>query len=110
MMLNYTNELLELLKILASSAQVQLTYLEGLGNPSVDELALEFDDLFLLASSKVETGVLTSPQFDLLERLNSKLDEISGVDMCWTTTAISDSKEWEEIRVLANLCLKKISP
>ena len=106
-MSKYIVTLLELLKVLASSAQVQLSYLDSLGSPSVDELALEFEDLFLIASSKLEAGELTSLQFENLEVLDSMFDKISGVDKHWTTSSLCESAEWEEIRKLANLCLKQ---
>ncbi|BBM03580.1 hypothetical protein [Microbulbifer sp. GL-2] len=108
-MSKYINSLLEVLKILASSAQVQLRYLNGLGNPSVDELALDFDDLFLMAPSKLEVGELTSQQFKNLEDLNSMFDQISGVDRYWTASSLSEDREWEEIRKLASVCLRQFN-
>ena len=106
-MSEYINALQELLKILSSPAQEQLSYLNDLGDISLDELALEFDELFLLASTKLEAWELSQPQFKALNFLNSMLDKISNIDECWTKSSLSERREWEEIRKLSNVCLKE---
>lgn len=105
-MLNYLNALIEVLKILASSASEQLSYLRKLGSPSVDELALEFNDLFLLASAKVESGELSQEQFEFLKALDLQLDKMSDVEQNWTDESLSGDEEWEEVRRLAASSLK----
>lgn len=107
-MSKYIKSFVEILKVLSLSAQKQLIYLIELGNPSVDELALEFDDLFLLAPSKLDSGELTHEQFKLLNVINLKFEEMGDLEKNWSESSLSNSEEWEELRGLAKLALSEM--
>lgn len=100
-MFNYSNALSEVLNILASPANEQLGYLRRLNDPCVSELALEFSDLFLLASDRVDTGELSQGLFESLKALDLQLDKMSDDKHNWTDESLADSKEWEQVRQLA---------
>ena len=98
-MRNFFNELTEILNILSSSSKEQISYL---GSMSVDELGLEFDDIYHLINSKEDFKNLTGRQLNLLFDLNNKLDNMSRKESLWTKKALNENIEWMEIRNLAN--------
>ncbi len=105
----FINALLDILKILSSEAEDQLLYLQTIGGGSIDELALEFEELMLVAPSKLSSGEITKKQFSSIEFLNIKLDGLSENDKIenWTESALAKSDEWEEIRKLASGCIRQ---
>jgi hypothetical protein len=74
--------------------------------PSVDELALEFDDVHRSAPLLLERGVLTEPEKKALDALDSYLRSLSGSANAglWTLDAL-DRPEWEHVRRLAGAAL-----
>lgn len=96
---------------LGAPARRQVAYLRRLGvHPSVDELALEFHELALLAGGRTEQGDLTGAEAELVARLDAKLDAMSGAEHAslWTPDALSSAPEWDEVRELADECLKAL--
>lgn len=96
----------EALRRLAAPPEEQETYLLELGVlPSVDELALEFDD----ALSGVAIG--DPPLGQLLNQLNELLEEMSGEENAylWTPRALQEASEWENVRTLAREALMVLS-
>jgi hypothetical protein len=88
--------LAEALARLAGDAQAQEQYLRALGTwPSLDELALEFDDV-------AEASEVPAEAADPLRRLSEKLNEMSGHANArlWEPGALS-GPEWDEVRRLA---------
>lgn len=91
-----------ILSKLAAEPHKQIQYLEELGvAPSADELGLEFDDVantiqFLSSKAKLALG-----------SLDDKLSEMSGKEHeeLWTTQALLNTKEWREVRQLAQAAL-----
>lgn len=94
--------------VLAMSAEDQLSYLSSLGVPGgVDELALEFDDTFLLAKQFVQLGWIDSETYEQAHSLDAELSAISGSDHAelWTATALTASPQWASIRLRARALL-----
>jgi hypothetical protein len=92
-------ELLESLKRLAAPADEQVAYLRDLGSfPSLDELALEFDDVFGPPGTPPPEG----PWADALSKLAAALNAMSGQENShlWTADALN-GPEWAEVRSLA---------
>ena len=84
---------------LASSADDQLAYVRQLGSsPSVDELALEFDDF--ARAVLAQPRLLTDEQRMAVENLDRQLDAMSGADRAalWTEAALGSAEEWHEVR------------
>lgn len=93
---------------LGAPASRQVAYLRQLGvHPSVDELALEFHELALLAGGSAARGELTGAEAELVARLDARLDAMSGAEHAalWTPDALSSAPEWEGVRELARECL-----
>lgn len=98
-MRNVLLELLEVLDLLSSSPMVQLDYLNSM---SIDELGLEFDDIYNLIGYKEDLKKLNKKQLSLLADLNSKLNQMSKKKSLWTKEALMHNKEWKEVRDIAN--------
>ena len=99
---------------LSLAPELQLLLLKELGVPeSIDELALQFDDHFILAKSAYENQQLTDIEYESLVKLDSYLNEISGPEhsTVWTRESVLDSPEWSRIRFLAQtaLAMKQIA-
>lgn len=104
-----TNRLQQALSMLAAAPDDQIEYLETLGvAPSVDELALELNDLVRQVPVAVQAGVLSAEAEMAIRRVDEKLDSMSGVqhsDLWWTDRLVN-SQEWKEVRKLANEALE----
>jgi len=100
---HYRRALVEAARRLAISADQQECYLTQLG-VGVDEIALEFDDLFRLAATKLDAGAIAAREYDVLCVLERALQEISGPKRAdlWTVEALRGRSEWAKIRELAN--------
>jgi hypothetical protein len=93
---------------LADSAADQVAYLAKLGVlPSVDELALEFDDSFVLVPQLVRQGHLTREQAAMMASVSAQLARMSAMPELWTEAALRSHPDWEEVRRLAALSLGK---
>ena len=93
---------------LADSAADLVAHLAGLGVlPSVDELALEFDDSFVLVPQLVRQGRLTPEQADTLASVSAQLSRMSATPSLWTEAALHGHPDWDEVRRLAALSLDK---
>jgi hypothetical protein len=97
-----------MLQLLSSDAAEQLSYLENIGDRvCVDELALDFDHVFGMLPMLQEAGDLAPALLDLIERLNSQLDGMSGDahQQLWTPAALETAEEWTQVRALAREAL-----
>lgn len=107
----YRHSVRESVTRLGAPAWRQVAYLRRLGvHPSVDELALDFHELALLAASCAARGELTGAEAELVARLDAKLDAMSGTDRAelWTPDALASAPEWDDVRELACECLKAL--
>src|SRR5687768_11247694 len=87
--------------MLALPASHQIAWLESLGvGGSADELALEFDDGYVLAPQFVERQWLDAAVVDPLRALNDLLQSMSGPGNAelWDAAALESSPRWSEVR------------
>lgn len=98
----HRDELRRVLRLLGSSPEEQEKYINSLGDrfKAYDELALEFEDLFI---------AIESPTIGLQE-LDDLLDKMSGSkkESLWTHEGLVSSPEWAEVRRRANDCLLEL--
>jgi hypothetical protein len=88
--------------VLSWPADRQLDYLRRAApEASVDELALEFDDVVGIVDDAQRAGWLTEQDTSRIRALSAELGRISGIGSFWTEQAIRESQEWEQIRSLA---------
>ena len=104
-MRNLLNELLEVLDLLSSPPVKQLDYLHEM---SIDELGLEFDDIYNLIGHKYDLKNLTEEQLKLLDKLNSELNQMSKEKYLWTKKALMQKQEWINIRNISSRLKKDI--
>jgi hypothetical protein len=105
----FLQEIISMLRVLAFEADHQIAYLRTLGILShVDELGLEFEDLWVQCDSKRDSGILSEQQYSQLESLAKNLDEISGPQHAdlWTLSALKERPEWNQVRNIAKKCLE----
>ena len=92
---------------MAADPENQILYLRSDPNIPllpVDELALEFDDIFQVMRSNDELNVkFTKNELSLLDQLDAYLERCSGEENAdlWTFKALADAEEWKFIRSLA---------
>ena len=99
-------QLLESVKSLAAPPDEQVAYLRQLGTfPSVDELALEFDNMFDAAGTDPLGGAREWQE--AVRRLDLILRRMSGPENAhlWVVEAL-DGPEWAEVRGAARHALK----
>lgn len=92
---------------LAASPEIQVSYLDALGVlPLVDEMALEFDDLYRPALAHLVTGDVSAEVTSGLARIDDALSAMSsGAETLWLAPALRDAAEWARVRGLARTVL-----
>jgi hypothetical protein len=94
---------------LAAPAKDQIAHLDSLGVlPSIDELALEFDDAVAYIPELVARGQLAPADADTISRIDQLLAQMSDQEELWTTAALQTHPSWEEVRKLARLSEQQI--
>ena len=103
-------KLADCLKVLSLSSCEQIRYLKEIGGVSVDELALQFEDIAVLAAEKYDKGEISDDLFKLIGSLDEKLENMSGSDKedLWTEKALASSNDWKIVREIAEMCLGKV--
>lgn len=99
------------LRHLTLPAPDQVAYLHGLGTaPSVDELALELDDVLGLVPEAIRSGSLSAQQADAVRAVVDRLDAFSGAghEDLWDVSALSVAAEWQDVRRLSALALQTL--
>ena len=103
------SELVGAVERLGDSADDQIAYLRRQGSPpSIDELALELDDVAEAAISA--PGLVTIEQARLVRDLDRALEAMSGPDHVplWTEEALNCAPEWAHVRQLATVALEAL--
>src|ERR1700688_3573652 len=104
-------DLIEAVERLAAPADEQAAYIRSLGTwPSMDELALEFDDSF--SPLRAAESAATAPtDFVALGSLDRQLSEMSGHtnSHLWIEDALGGA-EWQHVRELASAALAAPPP
>lgn len=102
--------------MLAMAAPEQVAWLNTLGLPGeaaiADELALEFNDGYLLIDTFISRGWLTANAKALFEPIDAALAAMSDPDKeataegdVWVVGALGEDPRWEEVRLLARRAL-----
>lgn len=104
------DELKASLSNLAAEAPEQIRYLRSLGRVSVDELALELDDVLRLAWIPLEADAVTEEQLAGARLVDHMLDGFSGQENAekWTEEALVSAEEWRMVRLAAKEALKTL--
>lgn len=106
--------IIKVLRRLALPAIQQKEYLFDLGTaPSADELALEFDDAYLLFTNNIENrgnGIDDRIVLEKIKEINSILNQMSNLDDpdIWNVKSLNNTW-WNKIRLLASEVLHRIN-
>lgn len=93
---------------LAWKAEKQIDYISRLA-VGPDELALEFDDAFRVASGMVSEGILPETFRDLLVPMDELLTEMThGTQDEWSVDSLTHSSAWNCLRRLATDALNHL--
>ncbi len=106
-------QLRKALEHLAADARAQERHLRELGSwPSLDELALEFDDIEGTAGEAARLGRISPEACRRIEALDALLESMSGPGNgnLWSDSALSERAEWVTVRFLARLALDVFEP
>jgi hypothetical protein len=93
--------------VLALEPGAQIAWLEAVGLPLVDELALEFDDGFRMVPIFIERGWLDGKALPALAAIDEQLSSMSGehnADL-WQVEALAGRSEWLRVRESARTAL-----
>jgi len=101
--------LVKVLYLLSAPSSEQKQYLQAIGTyPSLDELALEFDDLFIAYCGKLREEKKTNDNIiKLLEEIHLLFDKMSSQKSNWDIKDI-DNDNWLEIRNLSKITLNQL--
>jgi hypothetical protein len=78
----------------------------------VDELALDFDDVYLLVVDGVGVGVgppMSTETMSDLKAIHDSLSKMSDTESLWKNEALRVAPEWERIRQFAGAALARLS-
>lgn len=104
--------LAEALARLAAPAAEQRAYVRALGTaPCIDELALEFDDMYVVKPLMLSRGALSTAETVPLDAVDALLKAMSGRHQAvlWDLDAL-DKPEWARVRELARSALSCLEP
>jgi len=88
------------LELLAADPKAQMDHLEALGTaPSLDELALEFEDVRELVPGLVRQGKVPQELEQVVAKLDARIQEMGEHPELWRGEAI-DRPQWQSIRAL----------
>jgi hypothetical protein len=98
--------LVDATRLLAADADMQIGVFPDFVHIP-DELALTFDDAFLLCAQLERSGHLNRAQIEALGCIDEALTELTNRrdPSMWTLAAIHESFEWQEIRAKARAAL-----
>jgi hypothetical protein len=105
----FKSEMRRTLENLVADAAAQRRYVESQKlSPSIDELALEFDDICSRLSIVLEEGTVDAETVAALERVRAQLKAMSGEKNAelWHVDGLA-RPEWAAVRALARTALER---
>ncbi|MGK5547107.1 hypothetical protein ACSNOH_20595 [Streptomyces sp. URMC 127] len=105
----FVRQLVRALRNLSSDAESQIAFTHRLG-VGVDEIALEFDDVFRQAHGMCATGLLPEQIEDALRPIDSQLQQMTNSRQpVWNEDSVRSSPEWRAVRSLAREALDRLT-
>lgn len=101
-------QMTQALRLLAARAEVQVQALPTFVHVP-DELSLIYGDIVLLLDRLHRNGILNEVLYLKLQELNAILDEMSNQESLWEIESLSNSREWQEVRMKARECLSLLN-
>ncbi|GAB3951996.1 hypothetical protein [Streptomyces sparsus] len=100
---SFAEELLSIIEILGANSERQINYCRLLG-VGIDELALEFDDIYRTAAALERVGSIPEGVVAQLSAIDGFFEGMTVSETnVWTEDAVKHSPIWEEVRSAARL-------
>jgi hypothetical protein len=96
------------LELLALPALQQAAWLRERSMDISDELALQFDDDYRMASQLQRAGVLSAETVALLSAVDRIFDDMDGDEATWSLSALSTDERWQRVRSVAAAALESL--
>ena len=99
----FLERLVQSIRLLASDYETQIRSFPSFVHIP-DELALTYNDCFLLVDQMAKAGLLNERQLARLKELDGALEQMSEKESeeLWTLDALKKSSEWQDIRLIAS--------
>lgn len=101
------NQLIQSLRLVEVSPDIQIRLLPQFVNIA-DEIALVYDDAFLIASELKERNIISSDTFKILTELNELFEKMSIDKSLWSVEMLRTNIDWERTRKIAGQVLKEL--
>lgn len=109
----FLSELVKSVRLLASPSDGQANFVRSITRVddelvNCDELALNFDDSYVMVPQLLEDSLISRDAADCLDALSAQLRDMSGSDKAdlWTLRSVRHAQEWERVRELARASLE----
>ena len=96
---------LDAVRLMASPTTVQIRP----GQVSADEVALEWDNAWHVATQLYEEQVISAEIYEAVRRLNQELNAIEPAATFWSDEALRSDERWESFRGEAQVILTKLA-
>ena len=100
-------ELVQILKLMALSPEKQIQILPDFVDVP-DEIALAYDDIYLMIPQIVKEKVISIRIHKLLEDLNQLFNDMSGNTFFWSMEYFEHGESWKNVRQLASSILEEL--
>lgn len=104
---NLYNILLQSLRLVASPSEVQITSVPQFASMP-DEVALTFNDAYLIAPQLLDENLISIQAFDLLKELVELFEKMSKDKSLWTLGKLESDTAWKRSRELALKALQEL--
>lgn len=98
-------QVIETLRLLAADCDTQTKVLPNYVHVP-DEIALTFEDTYLLTNSLLQDKLITEDVKSELDTLNELFDQMNCRKELWTLDQLKFGEEWQQIRSVASRALK----
>jgi hypothetical protein len=102
--------LVEALRLVAATPDEQIAALPT-WVAVADEIALVYEDHYLMVPALIEGGLITAGQEEPLKALDALFDQMTDAadrEAVWKVEAIYDDERWEKARELARAALQRL--
>lgn len=101
------NRLIQVLKLIASPASIQISALPDFVVVA-DEIALMYEDVFIMIPQLKEERYIPENILDMLSNLEAQFEIMSRNKLLWSIDSLKESKSWENVRGLAHSILREL--
>lgn len=102
------NNLIQALRLIASGANIQIDSFPQYVNVA-DEIALLYNDIYLLVPQLVDSGIISSEHIDILFQIDHLFEVMSNDKSIWSTIMLENHANWKQARLLALEALKSLN-